>query len=193
MCSPACASSGSSPAVFSATVLPPVFGPVMTSTWTGGISRMSTGTGSRTLAGLPIGRSSARRWPTPQSLQRRDQQRMPGGAQLEPAVLGNLGRRRRRSREARPRLQHVESGRRVHRPVAAPRARPRNASVSASRMRWTSSCSCCSSATMSLLISTVLSGSRNRLAPLPELPCTMPGIDRGARRGRRARNGRCDR
>ena len=29
---------------------------------------------------------------------------------------------------------------------------------------------------MSLLISTVLSGSRNRLAPLPELPCTMPGI-----------------
>ena len=30
---------------------------------------------------------------------------------------------------------------------------------------------------MSLLISTVLSGSRNRLAPLPELPWTMPGID----------------
>ena len=29
---------------------------------------------------------------------------------------------------------------------------------------------------MSLLISTVLSGSRNRLAPLAELPCTMPGI-----------------
>ena len=56
-------------------------------------------------------------------------------------------------------------------------ARPRNASVSASRMRRTSSCSCCSSATMSLLISTVLSGSRKRLAPLPELPCTMPGID----------------
>ena len=30
---------------------------------------------------------------------------------------------------------------------------------------------------MSLLISTVLSGSRNRLAPLAELPWTMPGID----------------
>ena len=29
---------------------------------------------------------------------------------------------------------------------------------------------------MSLLISTVLSGSRNRLAPLPELPWTIPGI-----------------
>ena len=29
---------------------------------------------------------------------------------------------------------------------------------------------------MSLLISTVLSGSRNRLAPLAELPWTMPGI-----------------
>ena len=44
-------------------------------------------------------------------------------------------------------------------------------------MRWTSSASCCSSATISLLISTVLSGSRNRLAPLPELPWTMPGIE----------------
>ena len=55
-------------------------------------------------------------------------------------------------------------------------AAARNASVSASRIRRTSSASCCSSATMSLLISTVLSGSRNRLAPLPELPCTMPGI-----------------
>ena len=44
---PACAISDSSPAVLSATVLPPVFGPVMTSTRTGGISRMSTGTGSR--------------------------------------------------------------------------------------------------------------------------------------------------
>ena len=54
--------------------------------------------------------------------------------------------------------------------------RRRKASDSASRMRRTSSCSCCSSATMSLLISTVLSGSRNRLAPLAELPCTMPGI-----------------
>ena len=31
---------------------------------------------------------------------------------------------------------------------------------------------------MSLLISTVLSGSRNRLAPLDELPCTMPGMRR---------------
>ena len=30
---------------------------------------------------------------------------------------------------------------------------------------------------MSLLISTVLSGSRNRLAPLVDAPCTMPGID----------------
>ena len=29
---------------------------------------------------------------------------------------------------------------------------------------------------MSLLISTVLSGSRNRLAPLVDAPCTMPGM-----------------
>ena len=46
---------------------------------------------------------------------------------------------------------------------------------------------------MSLLISTVLSGSRNRLAPLPELPCTMPGMaarcsDRTTRTNRPARS-----
>ena len=43
---PPAPSSGSSPAVFSATVLPPVLGPVITSTRTGGISETSTGTGS---------------------------------------------------------------------------------------------------------------------------------------------------
>jgi len=61
--------------------------------------------------------------------------------------------------------------------VAQARARRLRASARASRIRRTSSASCCSSATMSLLISTVLSGSRNRLAPLVEAPCTMPGID----------------
>ena len=43
--SPAWAISDRSPAVFSATVLPPVFGPVITSTCTGGMTRTSTGTG----------------------------------------------------------------------------------------------------------------------------------------------------
>ena len=46
MCRPACAISASSPAVLSATVLPPVLGPVMTSTDVGGTSRRSTGTGA---------------------------------------------------------------------------------------------------------------------------------------------------
>ena len=46
MSSPACARRGNRPAVSRATVFPPVFGPVMTRTFTGGISRMSTGTGS---------------------------------------------------------------------------------------------------------------------------------------------------
>ena len=59
------------------------------------------------------------------------------------------------------------------------RSSPRRRSpfARASRMRRISFASSCSRATMSLLISTVLSGSRKRLAPLPELPCTMPGID----------------
>ena len=43
MRSPACAMSGSSPAVFSATVLPPVLGPVITRALVGGMSSMSTG------------------------------------------------------------------------------------------------------------------------------------------------------
>ena len=45
MCSPACAISASSPAVLSATVLPPVFGPVISSAVCGGSITMSTGTG----------------------------------------------------------------------------------------------------------------------------------------------------
>ena len=73
-CSPACAISASRPAVLSATVLPPVFGPVMTSTVVPGISLMSTGTGPFSGAfdappppSPPLAdaaRASARRWAT---------------------------------------------------------------------------------------------------------------------------------
>ena len=61
---------------------------------------------------------------------------------------------------------------------ATSRARPAargSASVSSSRMRKISSRSRSSSSTMSLLISTVADGSRKSVAPLAELPCTMPG------------------
>ena len=61
-CSPAWAINTSSPAVFSATVLPPVFGPVTTSTVVGGTILMSTGTGSDGSGGLvraAAGESSA--------------------------------------------------------------------------------------------------------------------------------------
>ena len=54
--------------------------------------------------------------------------------------------------------------------------RLRNRSLSSSRMRKISSASSSSAATMSLLISTDAIGSRNRLAPLAEEPCTMPGM-----------------
>ena len=46
MCRPDCAIAASSPAVFRATVFPPVFGPVITRMRVGGVRRMSTGTGS---------------------------------------------------------------------------------------------------------------------------------------------------
>ena len=79
-------------------------------------------------------------------------------------------------REARLGLDDVQLGRRFDGALQVERRGARNWSVSASRMRRTSSASCSSSATISLLISTVLSGSRNRLAPLAELPWMMPGI-----------------
>ena len=67
MSSPDCAIIGSSPAVFSATVLPPVFGPVMTSARAGGIEQ-----------------DVDRRRPCDAA--RRFEQRMPRAAQLQPAV-----------------------------------------------------------------------------------------------------------
>ena len=102
---------------------------------------------------------------------------MPRRLQLERAV----GRERRLDAVDRlARSARAPAARRARSPrrscAAGRAARARNASVSASRMRRTSSASCSSSATMSLLISTVLSGSRNRLAPLVDAPCTMPGI-----------------
>ena len=118
-------------------------------------ARSSSADAART-AGISSGcraaRSSSRRpWRGPA-------RRRPPGSRSAPAPAG------RRARSPR-------------RPSAAVRRRAGGTHpISASRIRRTSSCSCCSSATMSLLISTVLSGSRNRLAPLPELPCTMPGI-----------------
>ena len=83
----------------SATVLPPVFGPVMSSIVAGGMILIVTGTGVL-------------------------EQRMPRRLQLERAV----GRQRRldavdRLREARARLQHVELGRRVDRALQIAGAR----------------------------------------------------------------------
>ncbi len=112
--SPACAINDSSPAVLSATVLPPVFGPVMSSTFAGGRSRMVTGTGPATFrspASGPILESDAR-----QHL--RHQQRMSRREELEGAV----GRQLRldavdQLREPGARLQHVEVRRRLDGPL----------------------------------------------------------------------------
>ena len=78
-------------------------------------------------------------------------------------------------RKTRPSLNDVELGGHLDRALELLGA-TRKASVSSRRMRRISSASCSSSATISLLISTVSSGSTNRLAPLADPPCTMPGI-----------------
>ena len=108
----------------------------------------------------------------------RHQQRMARGQQLEGAVGRRAPARRRRRwpRSRALRLDDVELGGRLDRALQVERARAGTGPSGCSRIRRTSSASCCSSATMSLLISTVLSGSRKRLAPLDELPWTMPGI-----------------
>ena len=148
---PACAISASRPAVFSATVFPPVFGPV-------------------------IEQHRRRRQDLDRDRHRLLEQRVPRGLQLECSV----GRQPRLDAVDRLRKPGARLARRrarwPPRSCAADRAAAAERSVSASRMRRTSSASCSSSATMSLLISTVLSGSRNRLAPLVDAPCTMPGM-----------------
>ena len=108
---PACAMSDSSPAVLSATVLPPVFGPVTTSTRTGGIRRTSTGTTAA--SGFRASGSEAdggRRMLRDVPPHRRDEQRVTPGADFETAVGGDRGLRAVNGhRELRPGLQHVES------------------------------------------------------------------------------------
>ena len=100
MCSPACAIAASSPAVFSATVLPPVFGPVITSTCTGGWSTMSTGTTDGVLnSGCRAPRSSK-----------------------APSVDITGSMPPTDMREARPRLDDIELGGDVDRPAQVVRA-----------------------------------------------------------------------
>ena len=146
MCSPAWAISASSPAVLSATVLPPVFGPVMSSTRDGGAS---SDVHRHRRRGAAFGGVVE---PVDHRL---DEQRMAGLAQLD--VAGGGQHRLHRVHhvgEPGPRLQQVEllGHRHADPEVAGPRWRKR--SVSASRMRKISSASSSSSATMSLLIST---------------------------------------
>ena len=151
MRSPACAINASSPAVFSATVLPPVFGPVMSRIVAGGMTLIVTGTGLLSSGWRAACSSNAPSVDSTGSMPSIDSEKRARACSTSSSVAASIVR------------------------CMSP-ARRRNASVSASRMRRTSSLSCSSSATMSLLISTVLSGSRNRLAPLVDVPCTMPGM-----------------
>ena len=119
-CSPACAIAANSPAVFSATVLPPVLGPAMISTRVGGVISTSTATGSVCVrvAGASSSASSRARTADISSGWR-------AAAQLERAVgrderldaAGHL-------REARPGLDGVELGGHLERAleIVGPRA-----------------------------------------------------------------------
>ena len=112
--------------------------------------------------------------------------RPPPGSAADGARRAARGGRRSRAparlarhASAKPRLglDDVELGGGVERARAGRRRAARKASVSASRMRWTSAASCSSSATISLFSSTVRAARGYRLAPLAELPWTMPGIE----------------
>ncbi len=135
--SPACAISDSSPAVLSATVFPPVFGPVMTSTLTGRNQDDIDGTGDRARVRDPardrvraIGSRLLRDVPP----DRRDEQRVPRRAQFEAAVGRDRGLDAvDGDRELRARLQHVELGRRANRPLEIVAAGGGSASASAEK------------------------------------------------------------
>ena len=151
MRNPACAIIASRPAVFSATVFPPVFGPVTRRIVAGGITLIVTATGFLSSGCRAACSSNAPSVESAGSIPSIDSEKRARACSTSSSVAASIVR----CRSA---------------------ARARNASVSASRMRRTSSLSCSSSVTISLLISTVLRGSRNRLAPLVDVPCTMPGI-----------------
>ena len=165
---PAFAISASSPAVFSATVLPPVLGPVITSTDCGGTIRISTGTGGASVSGSPV--------PS-----RRRTAGISSGCRASSSSRCGVET----SSGAQPPLSCANAARACSASISVAAcsvrwrsaARLRRAFASSRRIRWTSAASRSRRVTISLLTSTVLSGSRNRLAPLPELPWTMPGID----------------
>ena len=165
---PACAIIARRPAVLSATVLPPVFGPVMSSTVDGGITLMVT----ERVRGVP----RVRRF-----VLRPDARPTPSADAAQPAARSaRRSTARVRSRRSRRKTAPSPAARRVRRrPPSCGRGLPPAGETRRSTRAGcdrTSSCSCSSRATMSLLISTVLSGSRNRLAPLVDEPCTMPGM-----------------
>ncbi len=102
--------------------------------------------------------------------------RMPRADELEASLCRELRLDRIHSR--RRTAPWPEGHRRGSRPPwqsSSPAGRLRNRSVSSRRIRRISSRSSSSSSTMSLLSSTVAAGSRNSVAPLAELPWTMPG------------------
>ena len=167
-CRPAWAMRASSPAVLRATVLPPVFGPVTMSARSGGRITMSTGTGSSG-ASAPGGLSS--RLVT--ALISRGCRAARSSNVSSPASCGSTAPIAAANAARACTMSRSVAAVRVRRRSAARRRNPEESPVSTRR---TSSSSCCSRATISLLRSTVLSGSRNRLAPLVELPCTMPGM-----------------
>ena len=156
---PACAISASRPNALSATVLPPVFGPEITSARVGGTitrsdaiddrrparPRPST-SGSRT-AGISSGCRAPRNSMRPSATSARRDAVHARASRALACSSSSSGGRRRRARPARPAAGGTRS--------SAP-----------SRMRWISSRSRSASATTSLFSSTVASGSRYRLAPL---------------------------
>ena len=124
--SPACAISASSPNALSATVLPPVFGPEITSAARRRRRRAGRTTTDGWRAGVVTRESRTR-----------DQQRMPRAAELEAAVGREAGRDAVQALRRGAPSRAARRGRRagVERALEVVARARRNASVSASRMR----------------------------------------------------------
>ena len=165
--SPHWCSSAASPSVFSATVLPPVFGPEMTT------ARSSPG--SRSIGTAVAGSSSGCLAPR----------------RITPALRVTRVPRHRRERPAHARARSISPVASTR--ATMPSAWSPTVRESSRRIRVTSSRSALSASRSRLESSTTANGSTNSVCPEPELSWTMPGTApradaRSARTGRPARS-----
>ncbi len=154
---PDCAASTASPTVFNATVLPPVFGPLMTSTVSSLPNDKLSGT-----TGRPCGRSVL----------------SSAGCRAASSAITissvNSGMQASYSRANRPRAKNASNSAIVPAPWASAPRSATSLAVSSSRIRAISAASSSRSWTKRLLISIVSSGSTKTVCPVALAAWTTP-------------------